>query len=102
MQKTDIFSNQMYTELTLVQNKPIRMSKTDLKYEYDHLFLSEKTGRQCNFASNGGNKNRNYRFKRGFFCLSDIPTEFQDKINWTLNYQTTVWLDDIIKVTKWG
>ena len=34
-------------------------------------------------------------FKKGFHGLSDIRTK---KIDRTLNYQTTVWLDDIVIV----
>ena len=41
-----------------------------------------------------------YRFKKGFYGLSDIPTIFQEKIDRTLVYRTPVWLDDIIVVTR--
>ena len=40
-----------------------------------------------------------YRFTKGFYGLSNIPTPFQEKIDRTLSYQTPVWLDDIISVT---
>ena len=38
--------------------------------------------------------------KKGFYGLSDIPTTFQEKIDRTLNYQTTVWLCDKRIVTR--
>ena len=41
-----------------------------------------------------------YRFKKGFYGLSDMPAIFQKKIDRTLNYETPVWLDDIIVVTR--
>ena len=35
-----------------------------------------------------------------FYVLSDIPTLFQEKMDRTLNWQTPLWLDNIIIVTK--
>ena len=40
------------------------------------------------------------RFKKGFYGLLFIPTIFQENTDRTLNYQTPVWIDDIILVTK--
>ena len=34
------------------------------------------------------------------FILSDIPTVIQEKIDQTLNYLTSLWLGDMIMVTK--
>ena len=41
-----------------------------------------------------------YRFKKGFYGLSDIPTVFQEHIDKVLEFETSVWLDDIIRVTN--
>ena len=92
--------NQISVEITRVQNEPLRISKTDLEYAYGQLKVSDETRRQCYFAITGGNMKGYYRFKKGFCSLSDIPTKFQEKLNRTLNYQTPVWLKDILVVTK--
>ena len=38
--------------------------------------------------------------KKGFYELSDIPTVFQEHIDRVLEFETPVWLDDIISVTN--
>ena len=76
------------------------MSKIDLDYAYGQMKLSEETSRQCVFALTGGKFSGNYRFKKGFYGLADIPTIFQEKIDRTLGYCTRAWLDDIIVVTR--
>ena len=58
-------------------NKPIRFSNIDLKYAYSQIALSEETSRQCNFSIVGGNITGTYRFKTRFYCLGDMPNEFQ-------------------------
>ena len=62
--------------------------------------LSEETSRQCVFAITGGSFSGDYRFKKGFYGLADIPTTFHEKIDRTLEYCTPAWLDDIIVVTR--
>ena len=41
-----------------------------------------------------------FRFKKGFYGLSDIPNVFQEHIDKFLEFKTPVWLDDIICVTN--
>ena len=92
--------NQISVEITKDRTKELMMSKIDLDYAYGQMMLSEETSRQCVFAITGGNFSGYYRFKKGFYGLADIPTIFQEKIDRTLEYCTTAWLDDIIVVTR--
>ena len=62
--------------------------------------LSDETSRQCVFALTGGNFSGYYRYKKGFYGLTDISTIFQENIDRTLEYCTPAWLDDIIVVTR--
>ena len=62
--------------------------------------LAPETSKHCNFAMTGEKINGYYRFLKGFYGPADIPTIFQEKIDRTLGHQTTVWLDDIIIVTR--
>ena len=62
--------------------------------------LAPETSKHCNFAMTGEKINGYYRFLNGFYGPADIPTIFQEKIDSTLGHQTTVWLDDIIIVTR--
>ena len=43
-----------------------------------------------------------YRFKKGFYGRSDIPTILEEDLDRILNYQTPVSLDDIIIETTGG
>ena len=71
--------NQISTEKTKVLNEPLWISKVDLKYTYGQLELSEETNKNCNFAIRAGRMNGYYRFRKGFYGLSDFPTIFQKK-----------------------
>ena len=42
--------NHLSTEITRVQNEPLRISKIDLEKAYVQTKLSEKTSRECNFS----------------------------------------------------
>ena len=92
--------NQISSEITQAPNEPLCISKTDLEYAYGQLKLSKGTSKHCNFAITGGNNNGEHRFKRVFYGLSDTPTIFLAKIDKTLEYVTSVWLDDLIVVTS--
>ena len=92
--------NQISVEITRDRTLQLFMSKIDLDYAYGQMKLSEETSRQCVFALTGGNFSGYYRFKKGFYGLADIPTIFQEKIDRTLEYCTSAWLDDIIVVTR--
>ena len=92
--------NQISAEISRKPTEPLWLSKVDLDYAYGQMKLAEETSKHCNFAITGEKLNGYYRFKRGFYGLADIPTIFQEKIDRTLNYQTPVWLDDIIIVSR--
>ena len=76
------------------------MSKIDLDYAYGQAKLSEEAARHCVFSIIAGDFPGNYRFKKSFYGLSDIPTVFREHIDAVLEFNTTVWLDDIICVTN--
>ena len=78
----------------------IWMSKIDLEYAYGHAKLSKEAAKHCEFSIIGGGFTGHYRFKKGFYGLSDIPTVFQEHIDRVLEFKTPVWLDDIICVTN--
>ena len=80
-------------------NGDIWMSKSDLDYAYGQAKLSKEAARHCVFSIIGGEFTGHYRFKKGFYGLSDIPTVFQEHIDSVLEFKTPVWLDDIICVT---
>ena len=78
----------------------IWMSKIDLDYAYGQEKLSKEAAKHCAFSIIGGDFTGHYRFKKGFYGLSDIPTVFQEHIDAVLEFKTPVWLDDIICVTN--
>ena len=78
----------------------IWMSKIDLDYAYGQARLSKEAAKHCVFSIIGGDFTGHYRFKKGFYGLSDIPTVFQEHIDSVLEFKTPVWLDDIICVTN--
>ena len=78
----------------------IWMSKIDLDYDYGQAKLSKETATHCVFLIIGGEFTGHYRFQKGFYCLSDIPTVFQVHIDTVLEFKTPVWLDNIICVTN--
>ena len=81
-------------------NEEIWMSKNGLDYAYGQAKLSKEAAKHCVFSIIGGDCTSHYRFKKGFYGLSDIPTVFQEHIDKVLEFKTPVWLDDIICVTN--
>ena len=81
-------------------NGEIWMSKIDLDYAYGQVTLSKEASKHCVFSIIRGDFTGHYRFKKGFYGLSDIPTVFQEHIDLLLEFKTPVWLDDIICVTN--
>ena len=77
-----------------------RMSKIDLDYAYGQAKLSREASKHCVFSINVGDFTGHYRFKKGFYGLSDIPTVFQEHIDKVLEFSTPVWPDDNICVTN--
>ena len=62
-------------------NGEIWMSKIDLNYAYGQAKLSKEAAKHCVFSVFGGDFTGNYRFKKGFYGLSDIPIVFQEHID---------------------
>ena len=56
----------------------------DLQYAYSQLNLHNDTARHCKFNLVSGDMTSTYRFKTGFYCLTDMPAEFQKAIDCTL------------------
>ena len=52
------------------------MSKIDLDYAYGQAKLSKEESKHCMFSIIGGDFTGHYRYKKGFYGLSDIPTVF--------------------------
>ena len=74
----------------------------DLKYAYSLLKLHAETSRHCNFNIICGDTTGTYRFKTGFYGLTDMPAEFQKAMDFTLVGLTNTYcfLDNIIIVSK--
>ena len=97
MPKTEDLISQISAEITQ-NNGEIWMPKIDLDYAYGQAKLSAEASRHCVFI--GGDFTGHYRFKKGFYGLSDIPTLFQEHIDKVLEFKSPGWLDDIICVTN--
>ena len=80
--------------------KEILTPKLDLDYAFGQLLLSKEARNLCIIAVTGRNFTGYYRFLKGFYGLADIPTNFQEKIDQTMENKHPTWLDDIIVVTK--
>ena len=76
----------------------------DLQYAYSQLKFHSETARHCNFNLKSGDMTGAYRFKTGFYGLTDMPTEFQKVIDCTLAglNNTFCCLDDILTVSRGG
>ena len=64
------------------------------------IWMSKEAAKHCVFSIFGCDFTGHYRFKKSFYGLSDITTEFQEYIDQVLEFKTTVWLDDIFCVTN--
>ena len=80
----------------------VHFSTIDLKYAYSQLNLHPDTARHSNFNIICGDATGTYRFKSGFYGLTDMPAEFQKAMDYTLVglSHTYCFLDDIIVVSK--
>ena len=73
----------------------------DLNYAYSQLKLHQDTAKHCYFNIICGESTGTYRFKTGFYGLTDMPAEFQKAMDYTLIglQNTYCFLDDIIIVS---
>ena len=84
------------------QGDNIYFSTIDLRYAYSQLKLHPDTARHCNFNIICGDATGTYRFKTGFYGLTDMPAEFQKAMDYTLVglSNTYCFLEGIILVSK--
>ena len=59
-------------------NGEIWMSKIDLDYAYGQARLFKEAAKHCVFSVIVGDLTGRYRFRKGFYGLSDIPTVLQE------------------------
>ena len=78
----------------------ICMPKIDLDYADGQAKLFKEAAKHCVFSIIGRDFTEHYRFKKGFYGLSDFPTVFQEHINTVLEFKTPVWLHDNFCVTN--
>ena len=64
--------------------------------------MAADTAKQCKFKIVGGKTTGTYRFLTWFYGLADMPAEFQEAIDKTINHakNTFCFLDDFLIVTK--
>ena len=73
-----------------------------MKYAFRQLALDDSVSKHCNFSKVCGEFTGTYRFKTGFYGLTDMPKEFQKAMNNTLQGLSGLFcfLDDILTVSK--
>ena len=78
------------------------LTSLDFKYAFSQIPLSDEVSCQCNFNIVCGEQTGTYRFKTGFYGLTDMPKEFQKVMNNILQGLSGVFcfLDDILIVSK--
>ena len=59
-------------------------STLDLKYAYSQFQLHKHTAKHCNVNIICGEATGTYRFRTGFYGLTDMPAEFQKAMDYTL------------------
>ena len=74
----------------------------DLKYGSNQLALDEFVSKHCNFSTVCGEFTGTYRYKTGFYGLTDMPEEFQKAMDNTLQGIPGIFYfpDDILIVSK--
>ena len=60
------------------------LTSLDLKYAFSQIPLSDEVSRRCNFIIVCGEQTGTYRFKTGFYGLTDMPKKFQKAMDNTL------------------
>ena len=74
--------------------------KIDLDFACGQAKFSKIASKHCVFSINAGNFTGNYRFKKSFCGLSVFSAVFQEHFHKVLEFETPVWLDNIICVTN--
>ena len=85
MPNIDMLIDTISQHLTNTQNgQKTYFTTLDLKYAYNQLQLHRDTAKHCNFNFICGQATGTYRFKTGFYGLTDMPAEFQKTMDYTL------------------
>ena len=94
--------SQIITSYKTKTAEQIYFSTIDLKYPYSQLNLHPETANHCNFNIISGDMTGTYRFKTGFYGLTDMPAEFQKAMDYALIglKNTFCFLDNILIVSK--
>ena len=105
MPNIEIFIGSISQIITDYKTEPvdkIYFSSIDLKCAYRQLNLHLDTAKHCNFDIVSGDMTGTYRFKTGFYGLTDMPAEFQKAMDYTLiGFKNTYcFLDNILSVSK--
>ena len=69
--------SQKTTDYKTKPAEKIYFSTIDIKYAYSQLNLHPETAKHCNFIIVSGDMTGTYRFKTGFYGLTDMPAEFE-------------------------
>ena len=95
---TPTFSQTLFT----APHETAYFTTLDLQYAYSQLNLHSDTAHHCNFNLVSGDMTGTYRFKTGFYGLTDMLAEFQKAIECTLTGLTNIFcfLDDILIVSR--
>ena len=102
MPNIDMLIDTISQHLTNTQNgQQAYFTTLDLKYAYSQLKLHHDTAKYCNFNIICAESTGTYRYKTGFYDLTDMPAEFQKAMEYTLIglQNTYCFLDDIIIVS---
>ena len=102
MPNIDMLIDTISQHLTNTQNgQQAYFTTLDVKYAYSQLKLHHDTAKHCNFNIICGDSTGTYKFKTGFYGLTDLPAEFQKAMDYTLVclQNTYCFLDDIIIVS---
>ena len=85
MPNIDMLIDTISQHLTNTQNgQQAYFTTLDLKYAYSQLKLHHDTAKHCNFNIICGESTDTYRFKTGFYGVTDKLAEFQKAMDYTL------------------
>ena len=104
MPNIDSLIQTIWQTLSTAPQETAYFTTLDLKYAYSQLNLHSDTAHHCNFNLVSGDMTGTYRFKTGFYGLTDVPAEFQKATDCTLTGLTNTFcfLDDILIVSRGG
>ena len=102
MPNTDSLIQTISQTLLIAPQETAYYSTLDLHYAYSQFNFHTDTASHCNFIFVSGNMAGTYRFKTGFYGLTDMTAEIQKAIDCTLGIlnNTFCFLDDILIVNR--